>query len=64
MAALKDDAFWDIASCNLLQVDRLFREIMEALIMETVRISETSVYFHETTEHSIPEGIVFTLAAM
>jgi hypothetical protein len=44
--------FWDIALCNLAEVDRLFI----ALMMEAVYTSETSVYFKKTTQHYIPEG--------
>jgi hypothetical protein len=45
-----------VAPCSLVKVDRLFigvyfiREMVEA-----VRISETSFYFHETTRRYIPE---------
>jgi hypothetical protein len=40
-------AFWDVA--------------MVTLMVEAVRISETSVYFYETTWHNVPEGCHFHL---
>jgi len=47
-------AFWDVASCCLLVVNRRF--IVIALMMEALRTSETSAYYRETTRHYIPEG--------
>jgi hypothetical protein len=44
-------AFWDIAPRSLVDVDRRFR----GLVLETVRSSETSVYFNETTLSCMPE---------
>jgi hypothetical protein len=54
-------AFWDIAPCSLVLVDRVFGDAHcfyhhDALIMEAVRTSETSVYFKEITRYKIPEG--------
>jgi hypothetical protein len=59
-------AFWDIAPCSLVGVDRLFRGAyclhrqgdygFITMMMEAVRTSETSVYFNETTRRYIPEG--------
>jgi hypothetical protein len=59
-------AFWDTAWCSLVEVDRRFRgtyytasiiiTTVIALKMEVVSISETSVYFIETTPRCIPEG--------
>jgi hypothetical protein len=47
---LKVTVFWDVAMCSLV-------ETMVALMMETVRTSETSVSFHQTTQRNIPEVI-------
>jgi hypothetical protein len=44
-------AFWDIALCSLIDVDRHFI----VLLMEAVITSEMSVYFNETTRRYIPE---------
>jgi hypothetical protein len=59
VTSMKMTAFWDIAPCNLTEVDRRFRDvycpIVMTLIMEAVRTSETSVYFKETTRRCIPE---------
>jgi hypothetical protein len=59
-------AFWDKAQRNLVEVDQSFRgtyrlhqqgyELFIALMVEAVRMSETSVYFNETTRRSIPES--------
>jgi hypothetical protein len=44
-------------SCILVEVDRRFRgAYYEALIIEAVRTSETSVCFNKTTLRYIPEG--------
>jgi hypothetical protein len=51
-------AFWDIAPCSFVEVDRRFRGAYcsrhqdddEALLMETVSAFEISVYFYKTTE--------------
>jgi hypothetical protein len=45
-------AFWDTALCILVEADRRFRGGI-VLIMETVLISETSVYFNKTTRRCI-----------
>jgi hypothetical protein len=48
-----------MSSCTLVEVDRRFRGkylIIRALMIEAVRTSETSVYFHDTTRRSIQEG--------
>jgi hypothetical protein len=49
---------WNTQPCSLVEVDRRFRGACAsiALIMEAVRISETSIYFNETTRRFIPEG--------
>jgi hypothetical protein len=62
----KTTAFWDIAPCILVEIDRRFRgayclhhqgdESSYCLMMGAVRISETSVYFNETTWRCIPES--------
>jgi hypothetical protein len=59
-------ALWDIASCSLDAVDRRFRgaycfhhqsdEMGIVLMMEALRIYETSVYYNETTRREISEG--------
>jgi hypothetical protein len=41
----KFTVFWDVAPCNHVEVGRSFI----ALMMEAVRISETSVHFNGTT---------------
>jgi hypothetical protein len=46
---IKITAFWDIAPYSLVKVDR------SALMMEAVRICETSATFYETTRRNIPE---------
>jgi hypothetical protein len=55
---MKIRAFWDIAPYSL-GVDRRFRCAYCFIIwvmMEAVRISETSVYSVETARRCIPEG--------
>jgi hypothetical protein len=58
-------AFWDIAPYSLVEVNRRFRglyclhhqgDYFIRLLMEAVRISETSVYYNETARRYIPEG--------
>jgi hypothetical protein len=52
-------AFWDIAPCSTVEVDRRFRGVScrhQKVTMEAVRTSETSVYFNGTTRRYIPEG--------
>jgi hypothetical protein len=54
-------AFWEIALCNHVEVDRPFRDAYclhhhGTLIMEAVNTSETSVYFNETTRCYILES--------
>jgi hypothetical protein len=52
--------FLDIAPCSLVELDRRFRgsyvlpSSFNALMIETVRTSETSVHFNETTRRYIP----------
>jgi hypothetical protein len=58
-------AFWDIAPCSLVEIDRSFRgvyclyrqcdEVITAM-MQAVRASETSVYSNETTRRYVHEG--------
>jgi hypothetical protein len=50
-ASINMTAFWDVAPCNLVDVDWRFI----SLIMVAVRTSEKSVYFNETTRHYIPD---------
>jgi hypothetical protein len=49
-----------MAPCSLVEVDRRFGGEYcfryQDLMMEAVRISETSVYFHETCLFHIAEG--------
>jgi hypothetical protein len=56
---MKMTAFWDNASCSLLQADRR-SEVRTATIirpmMWAVRTSETSVYFHESAQSNITES--------
>jgi hypothetical protein len=54
--------YWDIVLRSLIEVNRRFRDAYcphhesdEALIMETVCTSESSVYFNETIRCYIPE---------
>jgi hypothetical protein len=49
-ASMKMTAFWDIAPCSLVDVDRLI-----ALMTEAVRTSETSVNLYEIKLRNIPE---------
>jgi len=54
----KMTGFRDIAPC-IVEVDRRFRGAYSdfiALMMASVRTSETSVCFNETTRHSISEN--------
>jgi hypothetical protein len=44
--------FWDIEPRSLVEADRGFI----ILVMESVRTSETSDYFNETTRRSITES--------
>jgi hypothetical protein len=50
---LKFRVFWDVAPRSHIEVDRQGDDI--ALIMETVRTSETPVHFNMTTQRYIPE---------
>jgi hypothetical protein len=67
-------AFWDMATCNLVEVDRSFRDtyclhhrgdVFIALMMEAVRTSETSAYFNETILHGAitKKALIFIHAA-
>jgi glycerol-3-phosphate O-acyltransferase len=56
---LEITAFWDIALCSLVEVARRLSgaySFHHRSMMDAVRISETSVYFNETTPEHIPEG--------
>jgi hypothetical protein len=54
---LKIKAFWDVAPCSLVGVDRRFRgAYCLAQMMNAVRTSETSISCNETTRRYIPEG--------
>jgi hypothetical protein len=47
---MKMAVFWDVAPCSLVDTDRRF-----ALMMEAVSISETSFTFYETTRCNVPQ---------
>jgi hypothetical protein len=51
---MKMTASLDVALYSIVEVDRRFRWI--SLMMGAVRMSEMSVYFHETTRCCIPES--------
>jgi hypothetical protein len=69
-ARMKMTAFWNGAPCSLVEIDRSFKDAycshsqgddgdihpLIALMMEAVGTSETSVYFHETTQRDIAES--------
>jgi hypothetical protein len=53
---MKMTAFWDIASGSLVEVEDSEMNIFSiALIMESIRTSETPFYY-ETSQRHIPEG--------
>jgi hypothetical protein len=61
---MKITVFWDVALCSLVEIDRCFRgahclhhqgDVLIALMMEAVSISETLVSFYQTTQRNIPE---------
>jgi hypothetical protein len=58
---MKMTAFCDIAPCSLVEVDRRFRDAYCLYQQETVRTSETFVYFNETIRRYFPEGCHFKL---
>jgi hypothetical protein len=47
----KSTVFWDVAPCSHVEVDRSIIAVM----MEAVRISETSPHFNVTTRRYIPD---------
>jgi hypothetical protein len=49
-ASMKMAVFWDVAPCSLVETDRHF-----ILVMDAVRTSGTLVNFYETTRRIIPE---------
>jgi hypothetical protein len=55
-------AFWDVAPCSLVEVDRRFRGFIS--LMKAVRASQTSVYFYETNGATSQKAIIFILAAV
>jgi hypothetical protein len=69
---MKMAVFWDIAPCSLVEVDRRFKgryclhqqgdESFIALMMETVRTSETSVYFNETARRYISFNLILLVS--
>jgi hypothetical protein len=58
--SMKVAAFCCVALCSLVEVDRRLKYAyyfqLISLIIQALRRSETSVYFYETTQRSIPEG--------
>jgi hypothetical protein len=50
---MKMAAFCNTEACSLVEV---MRRLLIVLMMETVNISETSVYFYDTTQCNILEG--------
>jgi hypothetical protein len=57
VASMKMTAYWDIELCSLVQVDQRFRgAYCDALMMEAVHTSETSVNFYKNTQRNNPEG--------
>jgi hypothetical protein len=58
--SLKLIAFWDIAPCSLVAIDRRFKGEYclhhQALMMEAVSTSATSFYFKESLRRYVPEG--------
>jgi hypothetical protein len=54
---LKFRALWDVTPCSRIEVYRRFRGAycLHHQVDESVRISETSVNFNETTRRYIPE---------
>jgi hypothetical protein len=56
---MKMTAFWNIAPCTLVEVDRRFQSCVTVsiivLMIRAVRASETWVYFNEATRSYIPE---------
>jgi hypothetical protein len=59
VASMKMTVFWDVAVCNFIEVGQCFRGVYclhhQALKMEAVSTSETSVNLYEITWHNIPE---------
>jgi hypothetical protein len=49
---MKMAVFWEVASCSLADIDRH----CDALMMEAVSSSETSVSIYQTTRRKIPKG--------
>jgi hypothetical protein len=54
---MKMTAFWDVAPCSLVLIERRFRGAycLSTLMMEAVSTFETSANFYQTTRRSIPE---------
>jgi hypothetical protein len=55
LTSMKFRVYWDVAPCSHVEVDRRFRGVFTAMIMEAVRTSETYVNFNVTTRRYIPE---------
>jgi hypothetical protein len=48
--------FWDAAPCSFVGADR---RLIALIMMDAVRTSEMSMYFHETTLYYTPETAIF-----
>jgi hypothetical protein len=60
-------AVWDMSPCTLVEVDRNFRISTAsniAMMMQTVRTSETSVHFNESTDVIYQKAVIFIPSAV
>jgi hypothetical protein len=63
-------AFWDMAPCCLVEVDLRFKVRIPsiiramALVVEAVRVSETSVYFTRLHDAISQNAVIFMFAAV
>jgi hypothetical protein len=58
LASMKMAVFWDVATCNLVEIDRRFRDAYCLHYQGAgiaVSTSETCMYFYQTTGRNIPE---------
>jgi hypothetical protein len=63
-ASIKFKVFWDVAPCSHVEADRRFRSAychLQALMMEAVRTSETSVNFKVTNGHTSHKTLNLTI---
>jgi hypothetical protein len=57
-ASMKFIVFWAVAQCSHVEVDRRFRDAYcISVMMEAVRISETSVSLNVTTRRYVPRRL-------